>query len=262
MASLCRAASAVLFINHVWGSIVNKFKLGLAAASAAISIAVSAPVAMASTVTRDAQGVGYYQLPNPNTGGGGTTNNGGQFFLFGDGTRANFFLFDLAGVSGTLTGATLTIGQASSNGLQSAAAYNIYDVSASTLGLLKNRINGSFPGSAAAALDLAGGDIYGSTTLTPGSVPVLNIDLSAGLGDIQDALGASFAMGGYMGPYSVDSYFRSGFIWLGASNAPVTLTLEFADPSPVPLPAAVWLFGSVLLGLAGAGWRKRKLAAA
>lgn len=47
--------------------------------------------------------------------------------------------------------------------------------------------------------------------------------------------------------------------WNLASNGALTYNIEGA-PAAVPLPAAVWLFGSGLLGLAGIGRRKSKVA--
>jgi len=42
-------------------------------------------------------------------------------------------------------------------------------------------------------------------------------------------------------------------------NASITVSEE--APNPVPLPAAVWLFGSALMGVAGVGYRRKKKAA-
>lgn len=245
---------------------MNNFPLTLAATFAAISIAMSGSAALATTVSLTAQDVGYYQLPNPNSGGGGGTNNGGPF-LFEDGTRNNFFLFDLSGLSGTLTGAKLTIaaqGSYTFNPLSvGTVTYSIYDVSSNTLNLLANRSYGppaSTPGSVSAANDLGSGVSYGSSAVTPsnGVMPTLQIDLLAGLSDIQGSLGGEFALGGS----SSLTYFQTGFLWLGGGGAPVQLTLDFAEPSAVPLPAAVWLFGAGAAGLFAARRRSRRTATA
>ena len=46
---------------------------------------------------------------------------------------------------------------------------------------------------------------------------------------------------------------------LGFRNDPYFFFLDDVDVSPVPIPGAVWLFGSGLAGLVGIGrWRKRK----
>lgn len=62
--------------------------------------------------------------------------------------------------------------------------------------------------------------------------------------------------------YLLDTAFTSGnwnTLGLGGSGLSNITLFEAAAPAAVPLPAAAWLFGSALLGLAGAGYR-RKLA--
>jgi hypothetical protein len=49
-------------------------------------------------------------------------------------------------------------------------------------------------------------------------------------------------------------------VWTLSATGDLTYTVPGSGPPPVPLPAAVWLFGSGLLGLAGIG--RRKLVAA
>jgi hypothetical protein len=54
---------------------------------------------------------------------------------------------------------------------------------------------------------------------------------------------------------------QGGFLQItevSASNTSVYV-YELAQVNPVPVPAAAWLFGSALVGLAGVG-RKRKIA--
>jgi hypothetical protein len=57
-----------------------------------------------------------------------------------------------------------------------------------------------------------------------------------------------------------------GTIWsssggLAAASITVTYNEFAARPSAVPVPAAVWLFGTALIGLFGFGKRKSRLAA-
>jgi hypothetical protein len=47
-----------------------------------------------------------------------------------------------------------------------------------------------------------------------------------------------------------DNSDGSNFFY-GVSLIQSKLSLEFAPPGEIPLPAAAWLFGSALLGLAG-----------
>lgn len=68
------------------------------------------------------------------------------------------------------------------------------------------------------------------------------------------------AADGLTDPLTFDLANNSSFI-LGQLGGAATLTMNLSNPvvSPVPVPAAVWLFGSALIGLAGVT-RKRKAA--
>jgi hypothetical protein len=47
----------------------------------------------------------------------------------------------------------------------------------------------------------------------------------------------------------------------GRYNTADSLTLNVGSLNPVPIPAAIWLFGTVLIGLVGFSKRKSKVAA-
>ena len=156
---------------------------------AALSVAASVSGAAATTVI-NSNASGFYQ----NTGG---TPSLGSTNIIGDSTRNNYFAFDLSGVSGTVTGAKLTI--FGPNGLflfnsttPATVTYSIYDVT-TNIGALTGHTAG-----AAAFTDLGSGLVYGSTSFaaTTGSSPQLVIDLAGGLNDINAALGGLFALGG------------------------------------------------------------------
>jgi hypothetical protein len=82
-------------------------------------------------------------------------------------------------------------------------------------------------------------------------MPKLEIDLPGGLNDIASALGSLFALGGGSSLVS-----NQGFLWSSSTRDPAAqLTLEV---TPVPLPAALPLFATVLGGGALVAWRRRR----
>jgi hypothetical protein len=210
---------------------------------AALSVAASVSGAAATTVI-NSNASGFYQ----NTGG---TPSLGSTNIIEDSTRNNYFAFDLSGVSGTVTGAKLTI--FGPNGLflfnsttPATVTYSIYDVT-TNIGALTGHTAG-----AAAFTDLGSGLVYGSTSFaaTTGSSPQLVIDLFGGLNDINAALGGLFALDGDSSLVS-----NQGFLWSSSFLGPAAqLTLE-----TTPLPAALPLFATVLGGGGLVAWRRRRL---
>jgi hypothetical protein len=211
---------------------------------AALSVAASASSTAATTVTINSNASGFYQ----NTGG---TPSLGSTNIIEDSTRNNYFAFDLSGLSGTVTGAKLTIFGPNSLFLfnsttPATVTYSIYDVT-TDIGALTGHTAG-----AAAFTDLGSGLVYGSTSFaaTTGSSPQLVIDLSGGLNDINAALGGLFALGGDSSLVS-----NQGFLWSSSFLGPAAqLTLE-----TTPLPAALPLFATVLGGGGLVAWRRRRL---
>jgi hypothetical protein len=212
---------------------------------AVLSIAASVSGAAATTVI-NSYASGFYQ----NTGG---TPSLGSTNIIEDSTRNNYFAFDLSGVSGTVTGAKLTIfggnGFFSFNSTTPATVtYSIYDVS-TNIGALTGHSAG-----AAAFTDLGSGSVFGSTSIavtstTFGSMPQLEIDLSGALNDIAAALGGLFALGGGSNLVS-----NQGFLWISSTRDPAAqLTLE-----TTPIPAALPLFASVFGGGGLVAWRRRR----
>ena len=177
----------------------------------------------------------------------------GSTNIIEDSTRNNYFAFDLAGLSGTVTSAKLTI--FGSNGLflfnsttPATVTYSIFDVS-TNIGALTGHTAG-----AAAFTDLGSGLVYGSTSFaaTTAASPQLVIDLAGGLNNINAALGSLFALGGGTSLVS-----NQGFLWSSSTLDPAAqLTLEFATP----LPAALPLFASGLGALGLLGWRRKRKA--
>ncbi len=60
---------------------------------------------------------------------------------------------------------------------------------------------------------------------------------------------------GLVGPWQL--------IYVEANNLPAVLTFDVSRsdaPPPVPLPAGIWLFGSVVSGSAAVAWRRKRRA--
>jgi hypothetical protein len=209
---------------------------------AVLSVAVSASGAAATTVI-NSHASGFYQ----NTG---ATPSAGSTNIIEDSTRNNYFAFDLSGVSGTVTGAKLTI--FGGNGFfffnsttPATVTYSIYDV-ATNIGALTDHTAG-----AAAFTDLGSGSVYGSTPIAviSGSAQQLVIDLVGGLNDINAALGGLFALGG-----GSSLVANQGFLWSSSFGNPAAqLTLE-----TTPIPAALPLFATVCGGGGLIAWRRRR----
>jgi len=209
------------------------------------ALAITASGAAAAPVTIDAYASGYYQ----NSGG---TPSPGSTNIIEDSTRNTYFAFDLSGVSGTVTGARLTI--FGNNGSFSLSApgtvtYSIYDVTTNIAALTGHTAG------PAAFTDLGSGTVFGSTSITAtstfGAMPQLEIDLSGGLSNFASALGGLLALGG-----GSNLTGNQGLLWISSFRNPAAqLTL---DVNPVPLPAALPLFATVLGGSGLIAWRRRR----
>jgi hypothetical protein len=117
---------------------------------------------------------------------------------------------------------------------------------------------------------VAGGSTYAwSTGTTSGNVWGSNTGDNSGSTDLFGqgpdqagiALGTAttlFGLTGNGGAATLQSYVLGTDLTLSSTG---TLSVGSSTPPPVPLPAAVWLFGSGLLGLIGVGRRRAATAA-
>jgi len=177
----------------------------------------------------------------------------------------NFFVFDLKDVVGTVTSATLRI---SSGSVGWDGIYSLYDVDSTIPDLRQGPPQfPSTPLKPAVYTDLGSGASYGSEALTTATLAteyIVDIDLTL---DALASINAVNANGGCTPAPSVDCLWALGGtytpdIYVGAfgfafgSSGVGTRQLIYST-SPVPLPAAAWLFGSGLLGLIGMARRKK-----
>lgn len=246
----------------------GRFSAFFVAAVAGIGVYVGTP---ALAVTLDATRFGIYEnfgagandfSHSPDTGQLKRYDVGSSF---SDGTttilQRDYFVFNLAGVTGTVTGATLSIFSPSHPTQTNASdTLVISDVTTPVNTLIGNAEGVGAYGSEFA--DLANGTQYGSVLLNPATIQVgTQIDISLGnaLGDINAHQGGLFAVGGTISGIPGNLISGGGPYYLSPGTfAPFAqLTLQTSTTS-VPEPTSLLLLGAGLVGLAA--WRLTKSA--
>ena len=234
---------------------MNKYQIGFAVAALAASFVNNAN---AASVTNVASGsvavVGAACCPAGQVFG--------NIILDAAANRSNYLVFDLSSLASQLAGkdvasATLTL---TNPGFYSSAdateSFTLWDFTGNVTAL-KGYSFANPPSAADAATirhDLRSGISYGSTVISKpsGALPNITITLNAAaiaaLNSALDSASLLFAIGGFSDTLTGQQllFQTSG----GGAN------IARLDVEPVPLPAAIWMFGSVLLGLAAARWRK------
>ena len=234
----------------------GRFSAIFVAAVAGISVYVDTP---ALAVTIDATRFGIYEnfgvgvndfSHSPNTGSLARYDVGSSF---SDSTttvlQRDYFVFNLAGVTGTVTGATLSIFSPSAPTQTHASdTLAISDVTTPVNTLIGNAEGAGAYGSEFA--DLANGTQYGSVLLNPGTIQAgtqIDIPLANALGDINAHLGGLFAVGGTISPLNLipggGPYYLNG----GTFPPNAQLTLQTSVTS-VPEPTTGLL---ILIGVSG-----------
>ncbi|WP_031500184.1 hypothetical protein [Bryobacter aggregatus] len=215
-----------------------------------LSLFLAASTVSAATITIDATASGFYQ----STGSAMAGNYATGWYAVGSSEMRGFFLFDLAGVTGSIVSAQLHVssGNGSTTGYFSpdpSETLELYDVStmAATLQLGK--------GGASVFDDLGTGLMLGSATLSHLIPTFINIELNgAGLSYLNSNLGP-VAFGAAITTLTRGSENEAIF---NSTNASLTRQLILVvedgpnplipDPAAVPEPATLWL-GLFLLPL-------------
>lgn len=171
-----------------------------------------------------------------------------------DMTTHDFFVFDLTGVSGTVTSASLELFNPPSgySGPSGGLQFDVYDVSTSVSSLEQSYASNDATGVNIYG-DLGSGTVFGSQTVSQAddnNYVTVNLDSSA-LAAINAARGGELAFGGALAATN-NTQFIFGF-----SNTPDydKLVIETSSAS-VPEPSSIALFGMACAAVLGSSrWR-------
>lgn len=160
----------------------------------------------------------------------------------------SFFVFDLSAVTDTVVSASLRVFNPLNGYISpdTSEIFSVFDVSTSITSLT----DGS--GGVSAFSDLGTGSLYGSATINKTDTgTIIDITLNSdALVAINSASGL-FALGGTLTSISGGS---DQVVFSSTSDVGLTRELQLTT---VPVPAAIWLFGTGLIGLIGVARRKK-----
>ena len=199
--------------------------------------------AVAATISSTDQG----WIDSNGRHGAGNTN----IYTGHTGTRElrNFQVFDISGLSGHYSSATLTYAAGNGNYIADATeTVTLYDVSTAPSRFFSDMFGSS---GVAAYNDIGSGQVYGTATVRrpQGRMPAVSFTLNAtGLAALNQAVSGNsqyFVIGA-----ALTSNDGNDRLWSGSRRAPAS-SLEVVSgtpptPAPVPLPAAGW---ALLAGL-------------
>lgn len=230
----------------------DRLKTVIAATFVAVPMALAATAGGAATFTLDATSRGCLESDGTE-GCGNSFQANGNFFTGENFSQSeqlrSFFLFDLSGVSGTVTGVSLKIDVGNilaDPGPESVGFFQVSQASFNTLA------GGS--GSGAVYGDLGTGINLGGPTLDTGDSDSL-INFAGGaswISAVSGALGGDFGFGGSLLTYN--SAEREG-VFGGSTGNTFQLVIDTADAPVVPLPAGMPL---LLAGLGGLALLRRR----
>lgn len=230
----------------------------VALAGMAVFLATTAAYAVPVTVTTSTNQI-QAGVDNQGWWSSTATNNNStndNYFTQNEDFRS-FFSFDLSGISGTVTSATLEVRRY--NQIRSPLTLGLFDVTTPAATLITTRQDISSP---VIFADLGSGISYGTFEVVTGaSTDILSFALdAAAVSDINRHVGIDFfsigavvllSNGGSIFGASNDEPGNTG----GQLNSVQRLVL---DVSPVPEPATLFLFGTTAAGLGLARWRQRR----
>lgn len=223
----------------------------VAATLVVVAACLSAPALQADTI--DALDRGWYDVFGQSTALNQPVGN----TVTGQSARElrSFFVFDLASVSGIVSGATLRLELEAYFGTDPTQTFTVHDVLSDVADVRMVHIPGSLEGQDIFA-DLGMGAIYGSTTVEPGDVgSIVELTLSAAaLSDLTSAAGGLFALGVKLD--TLNSGVFTDAVRFSQLNEPRThqLVLDVAQASA---PGTITLLIAALALLGAAGRRSR-----
>jgi hypothetical protein len=240
------------------------YQIGLAAAALAASLATSANAASINSVAAGSVSV----VGAPCCQDGQVFSN---IILDAANNRSNYLVFDVSSLNTQLAGrdaasATLTINGAASGFYSSADStetFTLWNFTGNRTALAGYNFSNHPNATDAETIrqDLRSGTSYGSAVISKpanGKLPDITITLNAegiaALNAAMDSADMLFVLGGFS-----DTLTGSQLLFQSSTGGNAIASL---DVSAVPLPGAIWLFGTVLLGLGAKQWRKRTAAAA
>ena len=209
-----------------------------------------------ATYINDAIDQGWY-TSSGSSSGDNTSYSIGEL----NGEYRNWFAFDLSGINllagESIISASLTVVKGGYKGdAQEEWALTSIESNVSDL------INGTGTGLTIFD-DLADGSAYGAATLTAagGIDSLINVNLTGAnvFTDIDSSLASLdglFAIGGYLS--TIDSG-NTEVLFNGTGGTDFFKSVLTIETTIVPVPAAVWLFGSGLIGLIGVARRKSRV---
>jgi hypothetical protein len=211
-------------------------------------IGISTGQARASLYTINFTDTGWWD----NTGTHSATNKN---YAVGNGSALvrDYFVFNLAGVSGTVVGATLNIFNPVNGQSGTLRTWSVFDVSTPIVNLMATN-----SGQTSIYADLGSGTNLGNNTGPQTNNTVLSTSLNAaGLAYIQSGLGGMIAFGGdYVGATS--NNYLYGFSGQAGHEDEIRQLVIETRANTVPVPAGIVMSSIGIFGIGAFTWLRRR----